>query len=183
MARTRALLILILLCWAPVSVPAQTLGMLDASAFEGVPAEAEMRVQPMANSPLDRDLKAVFQTALRNAGYRLSEQGGHSFAYRVTGAVERQNRQSQLQLEGQGGSQDAEDLSLTLRWRVGKDGERRDARERLLLIRLSDPAGHVVWEARMVFLSAVSDLYEAVGKVAPGIVDEIGRDVIGRQLP
>ena len=188
MKTTTLLVILNLLLAVPPVAAVETLGTMEASAYEAVPPEVPMRVRPMANSALERDLIAVFQDALQKSGYAIVErdgtgQGAYVFSFRVTGEVDRERPQSRLQLEGQGGSRDAEDLALTLRWKVGKDRDKQDNRPQLLLVRLSDPSDHVVWEARVALRGGPGNSYDAVSGVAAGVVMEIGRDVIGRQLP
>lgn len=185
-------LVLLLLALTVMPLPAaaqsktkKPLGMMQASTFEQIPSTFPIRVRPMANTALDRDLVGVFETALQDAGYQLAERGAYVFSFRVSGEVGRQRAQSRLQLEGQGGSSSAdEDVAVTLRFKTGqKPASQRGERDQLLLARLQDPAGHIVWEARVTFLEGRSPDYDTVSAVAPSLVGQLGREALGRQLP
>lgn len=181
---SRAILFCLLALFAtPAAAAELALGMMDASAYESIPARFAVRVQPMANQELERDLIAVFEDTFDEAGYDRVAQGGYLFSFRISGALERSRPQSRLQLEGQGGSQDSEDVSVRLRWKTGKKPDGKEQRDQILLARLQDPKGHVVWEARVVFVGGGEPSLETVSAVVPGIVGELGQEVIGKQLP
>lgn len=180
----RALLfVLLALPATPLAAAEPALGIMDASALENVPERFPVRVRPMANSEREPDLVGVFEQALSKAGYDRVEQGGYVFSFRLASTVERKKTKAPVQLEGQGGSRDSEDVSVRLRWKTGRDSEAGGERDRLLLARLQDPQGHVVWEARVAFVGGTEPTYDTVSAVAPGLVGEIGHEVIGKQLP
>jgi hypothetical protein len=163
---------------------AETIATMSASSYEAVPEAVAVRVRPEANSPVERDLVAVFEAAIKKAGREIDGRDSYTFSFRLTAEVERTRGRSRLQLEGQGGSRDADDLSLTMRWNaLGRTSNQREDRPRLLLVKLADPQGHVVWEAKVAFKTRESDAFDDVSRVAPGVVAEIGHEVLGRRLP
>lgn len=158
---------------------------MEATSFEEVPRLVPMHVRPESNGALERDLIAVFEAALRDAGHTLANRHSYAFTYRAANNIGRSRDRSALQLQGEGGSSDTEDLSLTMRWRVLQDDAPAKYAKgaRLLLIKVADPAGHVVWEATIDFRDRDGDTFEQVRQIAPAIVSQIGSEVVGRQLP
>lgn len=162
---------------------AEVSGVLEASVRDRLPADAAFKVRPAASSPLAQAMAAAFEDALRDAGYQVAPDGAYTLVFQLTGDIPQTAKRPDLELVGEGGSQNMEDVELKMRWRLQRDGNGASDKARLLLTTVNDAEGLVVWEARTTVRAADADGLMIVDALAPGIVEQLGEQVLGKALP
>jgi hypothetical protein len=158
-------------------------GVLEASVLDRLPADAAFRVRPADASPMAQAMRDVFIAALRDHGYAVGPDKPYLLSFKLTGDIPQTGKRPDIELVGEGGSHDLEDVNLKMRWRLRRQDENREEVSRLLLVTVSGPDHLVVWDAQVALKPTSADELTIADTLAPGIVAQIGQQTLGRALP
>lgn len=157
-------------------------GVLEATTRDRLPADASFEVRPATASPMAQAMRDAFIAALRDAGHKVGGERHYTLSFQLTGDVPDYASRPDVELVGEGGSSNLEDVELKMRWRLSR-GDGEPTKSRLLLLTITDPDKNIVWEARATIKATEASEFEIVNAVAPRIVANLGQQVLGTALP
>jgi hypothetical protein len=158
-------------------------GILDAAALEALPAGANFRVRAMSGTRSAALIADLFRHQLGESGYRVAADAAYVLSFQLGGENPADDRDSGFELRGQGGSSDAENVQLTMRWRAKRGDTAKAERRRRLLVTVRDDQRRLIWRARVALPPTDRDDAEIVEAIAPAIVAQLGRTVYALRVP
>jgi hypothetical protein len=183
----RALILGVLLLAAPAAAeePSRARGLMQATAFNPLPAGAPVAVRPPDASQSSADIAAVFVEALARLGHRTDPGAAHQLSFRISDApgvsVE---RPPDIELRGSLGAEGQEDAELVMRMQMlDRPTEPKRTRARLIVVEIADRNGNPVWEARIEASAATNDDVALAEVLIPHVLGRLGQDAYDQPIP
>lgn len=160
-------------------------GLMQATAFEALPAGVPIAVRPPDGSRASAGVAAAFAQALARLGHRADPGASHQLTFRISDApgvgVE---RPPDIELRGSLGAEGHDDAELVLRMQMlDRPAAARRTRTRLIVVEVAERGGDAVWEARVEASAAVDDDVALVEALIPHVLARLGRDAYDLPLP
>jgi hypothetical protein len=183
----RALLLCVLLLSARAAAEdvLRARGLMQATAFDALPAGAPIAVRPPDGSQSSGDIAAVFTEALAQLGHRTDPGAAHQLTFRITDApgvsVE---RPPDVELRGSLGAEGHDDAELVLRMQMlDRPARAQRTRSRLIVVEVADRGGNAIWEARVEASAAVDDDVALAEALVPYVLARLGQDAYNLPVP
>jgi hypothetical protein len=160
-------------------------GLMQATVFEALPAQAPVTVRPPDASQQSADIAAAFADGLARRGHGADPGAAHQLTFRITDApgVEVE-RPPNVELRGSLGAEGHEDAELVLRMQMlDRPASPRRTRTRLIVVEIADRAGKPFWEARIEASAAVDDDAALAEMLAPHVLARLGQPAYNLQIP
>ena len=167
---------------AQVEIEAQ--GLMQATAFDALPARAPIAVRPPDASAPSADIAAAFARALATLGHPADPGAAHQLTLRIGDAPgTRVARPPNVELRGSLGAKGNDDADVVLRMQMlDRPPPPQRTVTRLFVVEVSDRAGKPYWEARVDASGAEDDAALAEALI-PHILKRLGRPAYDLRIP
>ncbi|HZD25188.1 MAG TPA: hypothetical protein VE631_02930 [Alphaproteobacteria bacterium] len=158
-------------------------GVLEATPYDVIPPDARFVVRPRSGSPAAKTMAQVLEKAISDAGRPTGGSNAYLVQFELSSGVPRTDGGPDIQLRGEGGSAHVgDDVGVVMQWRLRRNGSGANAARRMLLT-VTDPAAHVVWEGHADVTAPGMDDVAVMSRIAPALATSLGESVAGRTLP